>query len=190
MNEALRQRLLELAADDQRHAQAVYEASQRHDSHRGKFIFDIPRDEWLPEYEEAQRTAVQRVAEFVELLAQHGSWPGESVVGEDGCCAAWLLAQHAGKVDSTTQSRCELLLAKAVAAGDAKPGQLAALRDRIELEAGRPQLYGTHLEPDGDSWTAVRGIDDMAAVDERRAALGLSSWADYLSNCMRGITET
>lgn len=189
MNDELRQQLLRLAADDQEHARAVFEASQRHEPHRGRFLFDIPRDEWLPEYVEAERAAVGRTAAFKALLEDQG-WPGASVAGEDGCRAAWLLAQHAGKVDPDLQRRSEALLADAVARGDARPGQLAALRDRIELEAGRPQRYGSHLEPDGAGWKAVRGLVDVRAVDERRAELGLTPWAEYVSNCERGITET
>jgi hypothetical protein len=189
VNEPLRRRLLRLAEEDQVHARAVYEASQRHAPHRGRFLFDIPRDEWLPEYCAAEKTAHMRTEELFRIVTEHG-WPGSSMVGEDGCRAAWLLAQHAGKVDGETQRLCEFALATAVVAGDAKPGQLAALRDRIALEAGERQLYGTHLEPDGDSWRAVRGLDDEAAVDERRRALGLNSWRDYLAACLRGVMDT
>src|SRR4051812_41896058 len=187
--EGLRQRLLALAEEDQRYARAVYAASQRHAAHRGKFLFDIPRDEWLPEYFEAEATLGARLVAFVELLDAHG-WPSESLAGEDGCRAAWMLAQHAGTVDAAVQVRCEKLLTMAVEADDAKPGQLAALRDRIELEAGRHQLYGTHLERHGTRWRAVRGLPDPHAVDGRRAKLGLPAWREYLANCLEGITDT
>jgi hypothetical protein len=189
MDQALRLRLLALAEDDQRHAKAVYEASQRHDSHRGRFLFDLPREEWLPEYVASVESAVKRIAELRKILDDH-QWPGISMVGEDGSRSAWLIAQHAGDVDPDFQLRCERLLTAAVSGRDAKPGQLAALRDRIELEAGRPQLYGSHLEPHGDSWRAVRGIEDRDAVDARRAALGLKPWTEYLADCMNGVPDT
>jgi hypothetical protein len=188
MDQALRERLIRLAEDDQAHARAVFEASQRHPPHRGRFVFDIRRDEWLPEYFAAEESAVGRVAAFKQIVSEHG-WPGEAVVGEDGCRCAWLLAQHAG-ADRTFQQECERLLAAAVAQGDAKPGQLAALRDRLELHRGGVQLYGTHLEPDGESWRPVRGVDDPDEVDRRRLELGLKPWRDYLADCMNGIVET
>ena len=167
----------------------MYEASQRHAPHRGRFLFDIPRDEWLPEYFEPESAVRGRVEALREILGTHG-WPGERLVGEDGCRAAWLIAQHGGP-DPTFRLECEAALALAVQAGDAKPGQLAALRDRIELESGRGQLYGTHLEPDGDgSWRAVRGLEDRSDVDVRRAAIGLKPWAEYLADCLEGRPDT
>jgi hypothetical protein len=193
MDNAVRGRLLQLAAEDQVHAAAAYDASQRVAEHRGRFLFDIPRAEWLPEYLDAERRAVDRLAELRSIVLElRGRWPGRSSVGEDGARAAWLLAQHAGSTDRELQGWFESLLSDAVDEGEARPGQLAALRDRIELEAGRPQLYGTHLEPDSDggSWRPVRGLDDETAVDARRGALGLQPWRSYLADCLRGVTET
>ena len=188
MDEDLRQRLLELAAQDQAHASAVYEASQRHEPHRGRFLFDIPKEEWLPEYFEPEEQVVARTGALLGIIRAHG-WPGGALVGEDGCRAAWLIAEH-GAPDPSFRVECEAALALAVGSGDAKPGQLAALRDRIELEAGRSQLYGSHLEPDGDGWRAVRGIHDVTAVDARRRALGLKPWQDYLADCLAGRPDT
>ena len=188
VDEDLRQRLLDLAEADQRHARVVYEASQRHAPHRGRFLFDIPRDECLPEYVEPDDDVRARADALREIIEEHG-WPGRSLVGEDGCRAAWLIAQHGGP-DPSFRIACEAALAAAVASGEAKPGQLAAVRDRIELEAGRSQRYGTHLEPDGDGWRAVRGVDDPPAVDARRAELGLQPWRDYLADCLQGRPDT
>jgi hypothetical protein len=188
VNESLRAKLLASAEEDQAHARAVYEASQRHEPHRGRFLFDIPQEEWLPEYTEPPERKERRAAELRAILAEHG-WPGRSLVGNDGCRAAWLIAQH-GSSEPAFRAECEAALATAVEAGEARPGQLAALRDRMELEAGRPQLYGTHLEPDGDGWRAVRGLVDEVAVDLRRSQLGLKPWRQYLADCMNGTSET
>lgn len=188
MDQDLRQRLLDLARQDQVHAKAVYEASQKHEPHRGKFLFDIPKEEWLPEYFQSEEEVTARTSALLEIIRERG-WPGESLVGEDGCRAAWVIAQHGGP-DPSFRLECEAALAVAVESGDAKPGQLAAVRDRIELDAGRPQLYGTHLEPEGDGWRAVRGIVDVAAVDARRQGLGLKPWREYLADCMEGRPDT
>lgn len=188
MDNDLRRRLLEIAEEDQAHARKVYEASQQHEPHRGRFLFDIPREEWLPEYFEPPDAAVARMQVLRQIILEHG-WPGHSLVGEDGCRAAWLIAQHGGP-DPAFQRECEEFLAVAVENGDAKPGQLAALRDRIELEAGRLQRYGTHLQPDGDTLRPVRGIEDAEAVDARRYELCLKPWAEYLVDCLNGRPET
>jgi hypothetical protein len=188
MDEDLRQRLLDLAEQDQAHAMAVYEASQKHEPHRGKFLFDIPKEEWLPEYFQSAEDVTARTSALQEIIRERG-WPGESLVGEDGCRAAWVIAQHGGP-DPSFRLECEAALTLAVESGDAKPGQLAAVRDRIELDAGRTQLYGTHLEPDGKGWRAVRGIADVSAVEARRQALGLKPWREYVADCMEGRPET
>jgi hypothetical protein len=188
VDEDLRTRLLGLAEQDQAHARAVYEASQRHEPHRGKFLFDIPKEEWLPEYFQPEEEVQARVRALQNILRDRG-WPGESIAGQDGCRAAWIIAQHGGP-DPAFRTECEAALAMAVESGDAKPGQLAALRDRIELESGRVQLYGTHLEPDGEGWRAVRGVEDAAAVDVRRSVLDLKPWLEYLADCMKGRPDT
>lgn len=168
----------------------MYEASERHPGHAGRFIFDIPRSEWLPEYWAATRQIAENLKVLREVLDSIG-WPGISQVGEDAAAAAWVIAQHSGEVDPAVQQRCLALLAERVGEGDANPAQLAALADRVELHAGRRQLYGTHLEPDGGgSFRPVRGIDDPRACDDRRAALGLKAWKEYLADCLAGDPGT
>jgi hypothetical protein len=179
-----------MAERDQALAHACYEASQRHESHRGKFLFDIPRADWLPEYLEAERASAEHIKQLRAILAR-GGWPGISQVGEEAARAAWLIAQHAGAVDAEFQRTCANLLGDTVAAGDGNPEQLAALLDRVELEAGREQLFGTHLEQvdDGD-WAPIRGISDPVETDARRRRLGLKPWADYLEDCKAGRSST
>lgn len=38
---------------------------------------------------------------------------------------------------------------------------------------GRPQLYGTQLQPDNEGWLRAYLIEDLDRVDERRRAVGL-----------------
>lgn len=183
-------RLIELRRIDQEWATAVYEASQGVPGHAGRFIFDVPRSEWLPEYWAALERIAENIKGFVKILDDIG-WPGISQVGEEAAEAAWLVAQHAGEVDVTFQERCLSLMTDRAREGDVDTNQLAALADRVELHAGRPQLYGTHLEPDGaGSFRAVRGIDDAAALDARRAAIGLTPWAEYFADCLEGKSAT
>lgn len=185
-NPTVRDRLLELARIDQEHATAVYEASERHPGHSGRFIFDIPRSEWLPEYWAATEQFAENVQVFGEILDSVG-WPGISQVGEEAATSAWVVAQHAGEVDITFQKRCLFLMAERARERDVNVNQFAALADRVELHEGRPQLYGTHLERDGaGGFRPVRGIDDPAALDARRAALGLKPWDEYFADCLAG----
>ena len=184
-DEDCRRQLLAMVECDQIAARASYEASQRHEPHRNRFLFDIPSDEWLPEYWTAKRTIDVHTARFRDLIELVG-WPPSSSVGDDGARAAWLLAQHAGEADKEFQASLVPLLAAAVENAEANPEHLAALADRVELEAGRLQIYGTHLEPRGESWAALRGVAQPDELDVRRARLGLKPWAEYLDDCLNG----
>lgn len=177
--------LMAMVECDQIAARASYEASQRREPHRHRFLFDIPTDEWLPEYWTAQRTIEVHTRRFRELVEQAG-WPLRSSVGDDAARAAWLLAQHAGEAYRDFQASLVPVLAQAVSAGEANPEHFAALVDRVELQAGRLQIYGTHLELCGESWVALRGVADSDDVDARRTQLGLKRWADYLDDYING----
>lgn len=104
-----------------------------------------------------------------EIITRHG-WPGEKLVGVMGAQAAWLLVQHADH-DRAFQKQCLQLLEKAVKDNEARPQHLAYLTDRVCVGEGRSQIYGTQL---------TYPIADREHVDERRAAVGLSSLGEYL----------
>jgi hypothetical protein len=121
-----------------------------------------------------------RTARLEEILAEHG-WPGFDLVGEDGSTAAWVIAQHAD-TDVELQERALELLRAAVAGGQASPGDLAYLEDRVAVKHGEDQLYGTQISCDAGTGPPVpqTPIADEATVDERRAEAGLPPLADYL----------
>jgi len=66
------------------------------------------------------------------------------LVGTDGVRDAWLLAQHADH-DLSTQRWALELLSKAVADGEANARHEAYLIDRVRMNEGREQLYGTQM---------------------------------------------
>ena len=105
-------------------------------------------------------------------------WPGKSRVGREGAQAAWLLVQHAD-ADRPFQKKCLVLLEKAVRQKDADPIQLAYLTDRVLVADGKKQKYGTQLDVK-DGKLVPGPVDDEAALDDRRKALGLQSMAEYI----------
>ncbi len=119
-------------------------------------------------------------ARIVEIFDLHG-WPGWSLVGEDGSSAAWAIVQHAD-LRPDVQRRGLELLGAAVAAGDASPGDLAYLEDRVRVAAGEPQRYGTQWETDASGSLVPRTpIEDPATVDQLRADAGLATIEEYLA---------
>ena len=156
MDEELRAELVERAARDQ----AARLAVQR----------DSAMTEWVAVVAPVDRDNTARLR---EIIGRHG-WPGRQLAGDDGAHAAWLLAQHA---PPEFQEECLPLLEDAVTRGDARPADLAYLKDRVLAHQGEPQLYGTqYLERGGvlELWT----VCDPAGLDERRAALGLAPEAE------------
>lgn len=119
-----------------------------------------------------------RTDRLQEIVAEHG-WPGYALVGEDGEEAAWAIAQHSD-LDPDAQ-RCALRqLEAAVEAGQASPGNLAYLSDRVAAAAGEPQTYGTQMGCGPDGPEPATPLVDPDRVDELRAEAGLPSYADYL----------
>lgn len=110
------------------------------------------------------------------VLTRHG-WPGKSLVGKDGASAAWLFVQHAD-MDRPFQKEAIKLLEAAVAKGEAEGRDLAYLTDRILAGEGKPQRYGTQYH-EVDGKLVPQPIEDREQVDARRAAVGLSTLAEY-----------
>jgi hypothetical protein len=92
--------------------------------------------------------------------------PGRTLTGEDGAAAAWLLAQHA---DRDLVRRVFLdALRGGVDQGEASLAHLAYLEDRVRVNAGRPQLYGTS----SPSPTENSGAPDRGSATVGRPARG------------------
>lgn len=125
------------------------------------------------EWNDQERT--DRLAEIVE---EHG-WPGSDLVGTDGASAAWVIAQHSD-FDPEFQRQALELMRPAAEAGLADPGELAYLEDRVALNSGGEQVYGTQIGcVDGVPQPAP--LAEPETVDERRAEAGLEPLADYLA---------
>jgi hypothetical protein len=118
-----------------------------------------------------------RAAWLARIVDRHG-WPGVTLVGEDGANAAWLLAQHADH-DVEFQAHCLDLLEAAVQRGDAPASQVAYLTDRVRVNRGEAQFYGTQFHGVGADHRP-RPIENPDSLDERRAAMGLGPFAEYV----------
>jgi hypothetical protein len=133
-------------------------------------------DGYHPRMETVHRANAARLRAVVDDVG----WTVEPLVGADGAAAAWRIAQHAiGEPDF--QRRCLRLLQDAAARGDVPAWQPAMLEDRIRMFEGRPQRYGTQLEPDDDGRLRPYTIEDPEHVDDRRRAVGLEPLAARLA---------
>jgi hypothetical protein len=151
----LRRELLALVAEDERvRAELAAEGS----------LFDG----YHPRMEEVHRRNAARLSAVLDEIG----WPGLSAVGPEAAEAAWLIVQHAIG-DPDLQRRCLPILQDAAARGEVPAWQPAKLEDRIRWFEGRPQVYGTHLEPDENGVLCPYAIEDPDGVEERRRMVGL-----------------
>lgn len=139
----------------------------------------------LEQQMEARRVDVANTDRLRAIVDEFG-WPGRTLVGEQGAEHAWLLAQHADhQLDSQRLFLKEL--EKAVAAGDAPARHAAYLTDRVAMNEGRPQTYGTQIRDVRDGEGVPWPIAEPQHLDERRASVGLPAFAEYVAQ-WRGMT--
>ncbi len=125
------------------------------------------------------RVDVANTDRLREIVADVG-WPGRALVGDQGADHAWLIAQHA---DHQLDSQRLFLdaLREAVENGDAPARHLAYLTDRVAMNEGRPQRYGTQVAEMNHGRAVPWPIDEPDAVDARRAAAGLPPLSEHLA---------
>jgi hypothetical protein len=108
------------------------------------------------------------LARLRTLAGTRGStWPTRSVVGAAGVRAVWLLTQR-----DTALQRTALHRMMESGPDEALPADVAVMEDRVRLQSGRKQLYGSQLRSVGRR-LAPAPTEDSAHVDMRRDAAGL-----------------
>jgi hypothetical protein len=116
--------------------------------------------------------------EWLRAYVARRGWPTLAQVGREAVDAAFLIVQHA--VHDTAFMRAMLPhIEEAYRRGDLDGGAVAMLTDRLEVKAGRRQIYGTQLSLQDGRWM-LDPIADSAGVDERRRRMNLPPLADYL----------
>ncbi len=123
-----------------------------------------------------RRVDTANTARMHEVVDAFG-WPSAEDVGESGVRDAWLLVQHA---DQSPDFQAEVL-AKIEAAMADEPAlgrRYAYLYDRVAVNDGRPQQFGTQGSCQDGAWTP-RELEDADAVDTLRADVGLQPLSAY-----------
>lgn len=106
-----------------------------------------------------------------QVIASHG-WLGKSQVGETGNQALFLTVQYANDV-AWLKEVLPLLQASA-AIGESSLYDAALLEDRILVQSGQPQKYGTQYYFDEERDTFIfYPMEQEKAVNRRRRRIGL-----------------
>ena len=112
------------------------------------------------------------IAQLRTLASTRGSvWPMKSVVGASGARAVWLLAN----VD-TALARAALKRMMEAGPEESNAADVATLEDRLRLQSGRKQIYGTQFRVGTDGKLVLAPMEDSAHVDLRREDAGLPAF--------------
>ena len=118
----------------------------------------------------------KNTAQMHQIVGENG-WPTISAVGSDGAKAAWLLVQHAD-LDVGFQRQCLQLMEAELGRGEVYPANVAYLTDRVLVNEGKKQEYGTQFYSVNGTWEP-RPIRNVRHVDKRRKRMGLSTLEEY-----------
>lgn len=125
---------------------------------------------------EMERIDAENIA-LVTRLFREGC---ERQFGEVEWGAVWLIVDHA---PLAAQRRFLPILKRAARRGALSPDRVATLCDRIALNAGRAQRYGTQsyeVTQDGRPAIYVWPVRNARRLEARRRAVGLSDMASYV----------
>jgi len=116
------------------------------------------------------------IAKVVAIIERYG-WPEPDTAGVEGGRTAFLVIQHA---DIDIQERYLPMIREQVKKHYLKGEALALLEDRINIDRGRAQEYGTQIGRDKDGNYFVDKLKDPDNVDKRRQEMGMEPMADYV----------
>jgi hypothetical protein len=125
-------------------------------------------------WEKTQIADAANQARLDELVREHG-WPEKKDVGAKAAYAAFIVVQHA---PHEMMKRYFPMIQKAVERGDLPKAEFARFDDRLRMDAGQPQRYGTQTITDINGITTFWPIEDEANVDKRRAEVGYEPLAE------------
>ena len=103
-------------------------------------------------------------------ISEYGKWADK---------AAFLLVQHSE--DIKTQERAVILLTKLASNGETDPRNMALLSDRIAIQKGEKQTFGTQGRCEGAGFWLPIGVSEteFEIVDANRESVGLDSIENY-----------
>ena len=115
-----------------------------------------------------------------QIFDEHG-FVGFDLAGEEGSYNFWLMVQHC---DHTPDFQKEVLekMKIEVENKNADSSNYAFLVDRVNINTGKPQIYGTQVEHNFDIAQAYpKKLADSANVNKRRKSIGLEPLEEYLN---------
>lgn len=135
----------------------------------GRSLFDVEKENYA------------RHQPVLERIVRQIGYPGFRQVGEKSSSNFWLLVQHAD-AHPDFQRQVLRLMRPEVARKNASPSNYAYLTDRVAINSGQPEEYGTQVKYEGAGLghAVPQSLRDPQNVDKRRAAIGMEPLENYL----------
>ena len=122
-----------------------------------------------------EQNVKENESKLLVLLDKYG-WPTTTQVTEIAAAGAALIINH---TNYELRARYFPMLEEAFINGEAQPLRYAKMKDRLLVEEGKEQLYGTQIRFE-DLQKVPYAIADPAHVDKRRDEIGLGPLKPYL----------
>lgn len=140
-------------------------------------IYDEKQD--LPANDEIARDQQRNHLETVLSIGTNCGMPTLQIVTQQQMSSFWLTIQKA-----SYQYRKAFLpnLVQAVERGDIEEKNIAMIKDKIAMDEGRPQIYGTQIfkNNETDEWV-LYPVEEPEYVDRRRKDIGFGPLKEYLA---------
>lgn len=125
---------------------------------------------------------------LAQVFDAHG-YPGFDAVGKEGAKNFWLMVQHTDH-DPEFQRKVLEKMKVQVDKGNADPASYGMLVDRVNVNTGKAQVYGTQVSYNTEICQAyAKELADSANVNERRKAVGLPPLEEYLNQMTQAHFE-
>ncbi|XLS27944.1 DUF6624 domain-containing protein [Flavobacteriaceae bacterium M23B6Z8] len=138
-----------------------------------KFGRDSDAMEYFWKVVEEQDNRIE--SEFIEIIEKYG-WLGISQVGRLANTAQFSIMQHSS---IKTKKKYAPLMKKSVLIKESQPMHYARLIDRILINDGKPQIYGTQTTRDKKGKLVFFEIEKPEFVNKRRKEIGLSGIENF-----------
>ncbi len=112
------------------------------------------------------------------------------MVGKQASNNFWLMVQHADN-DLLFQEAVLKKMKLQVDQKKADGANFAYLTDRVNINSGKPQIYGTQLSRtrDANGRTIPKDMIDPQNVNKRRKEVGMESLEEYLDMVKEATTQ-
>jgi hypothetical protein len=159
---ALRQELRDMFKADQATRRAFINSGMKNGSPEQKAVMDVD---------------AANISRVKAILDQYG-FPDANMIGRNGVSLMFFLAEHA-EDDNALMSRVLELARPLMERGELSHQSYALMIDRQLVLQGKPQIYGSQTTM-VDGHSVPSPVDDPSHLEQRRAAMGMGSEADYL----------